>query len=116
MSMKFDEKIIGAMADELDMGMQCFYHIPTGAFESHPDTSHSGFEPEWWQEVMDKIEADRSNYFELERMGSREDYKIMEDFAYAQRDEDFKDKLLNLLQEPKPFRNFRYEVDNSDYR
>lgn len=116
MSRKFDEKLIGAITDDLDMGMECYYHIPTGTFECHPDMDLGEAEPEDWQEVIDKIKADEDNYVELYGMGSREGFKIMEDFAEAQTDAEFKSLLIDRLTLRKPFRNFRDAVDESDYR
>ena len=116
MSFRLDEKLIGEIADELDMGMECYYHIPTGSYESHPDTDHPDFDPQWWQEPLDKIAADRDSYLQVYGMGSHESFQVMEDFAEALPDGKFKIILLDRLERPKPFRNFRDAVDESEYR
>ena len=116
MRTEIDEAVIGDIADYLDMGMQCFYHLPTGTMEYHPDMDNSDVEPEWWQEVLDKIKAERNNYFEIKPMVSRGGFQIMEDFAEAQTDPKFKTLLLERLRMRKPFRNFRDAVDESEYR
>jgi hypothetical protein len=37
MSVSIPLETIKEIAQELDMGMKCFYHIPTGELESYPD-------------------------------------------------------------------------------
>ena len=52
MSLKLDEKLIHELADDLEIGLECFYHLPTGTFESHPDMGLGEVEPEAWPEVI----------------------------------------------------------------
>lgn len=114
--MNLTEKDIKEIASELDIGMICFYHPPTGEIESYPDPDDILFEPEPWQEIMDKIDNDFDNYVRFEKMSSRQGYGVMEDFALSLNDENFKKKCLNLLQRRKPFHNFKDLVEFSDYR
>lgn len=116
MKTEIDETVIADLADHLDMGMKCFYNLSDGTMEYHPDMDNGDVEPEWWQDVLDKIASRPNYYFELEPMRSRNSFQIMEDFAEAQTDPVFKAKLLERLGLRKPFRNFRDAVDESDYR
>jgi hypothetical protein len=114
--MKLPQDLITEIASELECGMLCFYHIPTGTLESHPDPDDPYFDPEPWQDIMDKIESDRDNYIRIEKMNSHEAYEVMENFAFSLSDTDFKDRIFDRLSKRKPFQNFKHLVENSKYR
>lgn len=114
--MEISEENIAEIADWLDMGMRCFYHKSTGEVEYHPDPIHADFDPEFWEETIEKIENDWDNYVQFEPMNSREAFQIMEDFANSLEDPQFKNIALGQLSRPKPFSNFKFLIDNSDYR
>jgi len=114
--MKISEENISEIAEWLDMGMICAYHQPTETVEYHPDPLSAYFDPELWDEVMDKIDSDMENYIRFEGMESRQAFRVMEDFANAIPDLRFKSRLFDELSRPKPFRNFKFAVDNSEYR
>ncbi|WP_339701628.1 UPF0158 family protein [Algoriphagus aquimarinus] len=114
--MKPTEKDIAEIADWLDCGMFCFYHKPTGVIESHPDPEDPFFDPEPWEELIEKIESDWNNYKSFEKMDSREGFQVMEDFAHSLSDFYFREKLLKQLSNRKPFQSFRYMIDESEYR
>ena len=72
--MTLTEEHIAEIAELLDCGMTCFYHRPTGTIESHPDPGDLYFEPEFWQDLIDKIENDRDNYDRFEKMDSNQGF------------------------------------------
>ncbi|WP_163379195.1 hypothetical protein [Cyclobacterium sp. SYSU L10401] len=113
---KPNEKQIEEIADLLDCGMLCFYHRPTGAIESHPDPDDPFFDPEPWEDLMEKIEADWTNYDRFEKMESREAYQVMENFAFSLNDAVFREEILHELSKRKPFQRFKMMIDDSDYR
>lgn len=114
--MKLTAQHIEEIADFLDCGMLCFFHVPTGTIESHPDPLDPYFDPEPWEDLMEKIESDWGNYIRFEKMDSREGFTVMEDFAYSMTDSKFREKLLDQLSKRKPFQNFKYTIDTSKYR
>ena len=114
--MDLSKELISEIASELECGMFCFYHIPTGTLETHPDPDDPYFEDEHWQEAMDKIEQDKDNYIRFEKMDSNQAYKVMESFAFSLDDTAFRDKILERLERRKPFQNFKQLVDYSEYR
>ncbi|MTI21245.1 hypothetical protein E1176_09455 [Fulvivirga sp. RKSG066] len=114
--MTIKEKQIIEIAELLDTGMICFYHRPTGRIDSHPDPNDPYFDPEPWQDVIDRIENEWGNYERIEKMESFESYRVIENFAYSLADESFKKKILNAISKRKPFRNFKNLIDYSDYR
>ncbi len=109
------EEDIKEIAEILACGELCFFHKPSGSIEHHPDPNDLP-DPEFWQETINKIEADISNYKRFEKMNSRQSFQVMEYFANSLTDINFRTSLLDLLAEPKPFGKFRRVIDNSDYR
>jgi hypothetical protein len=72
---------------------------------------------ECWQEDIDEIEENYSDYFVIEKMNSTEAYKIMEGFTESLEDNPLYNKLINALNRRKPFQNFKWIIDNSgEYR
>lgn len=114
--MKLSDKQIAEIAEDLDCGMVCYFHRPTGIIESHPDPKDPYYDPEPWQDVIDKIESEWDNYDRFEKMNSTEGFRVMEDFAFSLKDINFRTKLLERLAGRKPFRNFMALIDPSIYR
>jgi len=110
-----DEQI-KEIVELLDCGQLCFFHKTTGSIEHYADPYGPYFDPEPWQDAIDKVEADRSNYQEFEKMGSNEAFQVMKDFANSLPDEEFNNQLFKLLSQNKPFSKFKWAIDNSEYR
>ena len=114
--MTLTDEHIAEIADLLECGMTCYFHRPTGKIESHPDQDILYLDPEPWQEIIDKIESDWSNYDRFEKMDSNQGYRVMENFAYSLSDTIFRDKLLERLSRRKPFQNFKILIESSNFR
>jgi hypothetical protein len=114
--MTLSDKDISEIADLLDCGMVCFYHRTTGEIESHPDPDGLYFDPEPWQDVINKVENDWANYAKFEKMNSNEGFQMMENFAHSLSDNYFRDKILDQLSGGKPFQKFKRLIDSSDFR
>jgi len=110
------EAHIKEIAEELDCGMVCFFHKPTGTIEHYPDPDNMYFEISDWQEIIDKIDSDLSNFQKFEKMDSQQGFRVMENFTNSVSDEGFRKHLINQLSQRKPFSKFKRAVDNSDYR
>ncbi len=108
-----DEQI-KSIAEELDAGMRCLYHKETKEIKSVIDLDrHIYADEEIWEESINEIDRERDKYFEFKALSSRESYSIMKDFAVSVKDKDIRERLLYALNKPKPFSNFKYEVDFS---
>jgi Ni,Fe-hydrogenase I large subunit len=114
--MKISEKDIIEIAELLDCGMICYYHRTNGSIESYPDPESDFFDPEPWQDVIDKVKKDKNNYLDFEKMDSNGAFEMMENFAHSQSDTAFKNQLFDRLSNRKPFQNFQLLVDSSAYR
>lgn len=108
-----DEKII-EIAGELDLGLKCFVHIKNGTLISYPDKlNYADFDPEEWADVMTKVEDDPDNYVEIQKMDTHESFSTMESFVDTIDDVRLRSKLIQVLSKPKPFKSFKFEIDNS---
>lgn len=113
--MNLTDKQISEIGELLDCGMTCFYHIPTGEIESHPDPNDGYFDPEPWQDLIDKIESDWGNYERFVKMDSNESYQVMERFANSLTDTKFRDKVIESISRRRPFQNFKRLIHHSEY-
>lgn len=118
--MKLSEEQIREIAENLDVGLRCFYHLKTDEIETIPNFDNSewfGHDTEPWQVTLDKLDENWSDYFEFEKLYSQESFEIMADFTETVDNQKMQDKLHKALNKPKPFRNFKWEIDNSgEYR
>ena len=114
--MKLRNKTIKEIAELLDSGMDCYYHLPTSKIEYHPDIDDPNFEPEFWSDILNKIDRERDKYIRFEKMGSSESFRVMKNFVHSLEDSSFKNQLFSGLSKTKPFRNFKNLIDRSDYR
>ncbi len=80
--LKILPKTLTEIAELLDSGMKCFYHLPTGELVTYPD------ELKWEGEVdeqafgedMAKVDENFHEYVAFTAMESHESFRIMEDF------------------------------------
>ena len=112
--MKLTEKQIEEIADNLDSGMRCFYNLKTGEIKTILNfDSWIGADEEPWEEESKEIDENLGDYFEFEGFESRDSFRIMADFAESIEDSRLQNKLINALNRPKPFQNFKWQIDNS---
>ncbi len=115
---KLSESQIKDIAEELEIGMKCFIHKETGEMISYPDEL-KGFmiDEELWEEQIGRVEKDGDSYIEIEGMDSQSSFRLMEDFIDTVEDKNLSARLDYALSRPKPFQNFKYEIDYSgEYR
>ena len=117
-NMKLTEKQIEEIADNLACGMRCFYHFKTGEIKTLPNfDSWIGADEEPWEEESKEIDENRDDYFEFEGLESHESFQIMIDYTESIDDAGIQNKLIHALNGPKPFQNFKWQIDYSgDYR
>lgn len=116
MKLKLTEEQIWEIAENLDMGLRCFCHLKSGKIEAIPNFDETGWDEEDfgpWQEAVDKLEKNGRDYLEFRKMSSGESFGVMAAFAETVDDQRLRYKLEEALDERKPFRNFKREVDDS---
>jgi hypothetical protein len=109
-----DDKI-KEIAEQLDCGFRCFIHKQTEELLFIPDTlKNPEMDSDAWEEENDKLENNFFDYFEIETLQSNNSFQIMEDFVDTLDNFNrLKERLYSALNKPKPFRNFRNEIDYS---
>lgn len=111
--------LINQMAQELDCGNNCYYNPKTEEFIALPDFDRIEFEPEFeeaFKEDINRVKKNKSDYIIIEVPDSRTSFKIMEDFTAQIPDDFFRQQAEMTLSRSKPFRNFKYLIDQSEYR
>ena len=106
---------IKEIAEQLDCGFRSFWSKIDGELLFIPDTfKHPDMDIEVWSDEMEKIDNNFTDYVEIEQMESHDSFEIMADFIETLSDSDkLKDKLIDALNKNKPFREFKFVIDNS---
>lgn len=112
-------KIIKEIAQELNCGNDCYYNSKTDeiiAIPSFTIISDDEAFMECFGRDLGKVEKNKSDLIKIEVLENFESFKIMEHFVYQISDKQFQAELENILEQKKPFQNFKNRIDNSDYR
>lgn len=113
------QHIITSIAQELDCGCDCYYHKKTGEIISIPLSLQNADEEafnEAFGDSMKRIEKSSTNFEKFEVLKSFESFKIMELFVEQLPDVPLKADLEQILANKKPFQNFKYQIDDSNFR
>lgn len=115
------KKVVSEIADGLSAGLICFFNPDTFEVEDIP--KELAYDPEEFEmmtgETFESAGLKHENWencVTIEPMESHDLFKIMEYFVDEVKDINFQEKLTNVLNRKKPFANFKYLVENSDYR
>ena len=104
------------MAQELEMGMKVYINTETLEYIAIPKDDILMMDSELWEEALEEINYKWPGFILIEEMDSREAYKIMEAFVSEIDDTKFQQKLTRILDNRRPFANFKNEIEWSDYR
>jgi len=115
------EKAVKEIANGLTAGFTYYLNLDTGETdEIFPGMDYDPEdEEEEDEELPDKIELkypDWEHRMEFEPLESQESFRIMSDFADSLKDDRLQHRLVNALNNRKPFANFKFIVENSEYR
>jgi hypothetical protein len=109
-----NKAILKEIAEQIDCGFDCYLNIKTNEIISIPNEDNMmEIESTEWKNEIKKIKKDKKLYIMVSPMSSRESFKIMEDFAESVAGEELRDRLLTSLVRPKPFWNFKFELERS---
>ena len=114
-----NKNIIKEIAENLDCGFNCYYNPNTNEIVTIPNFSHISDEEEFKEIIqagLEKVNKQKADFVKFEVLESFDTFKIMERFVEQITDQQFKSELEDILQKKKPFQNFKYLIDNSDYR
>ncbi len=115
------QKAVHDIANSLLAGYLCYFNPDTLEVENVPkllieDPHEFEMQTGFTYEDMAGKHDKWKKCIEVEPMESRDSFKVMQHFTETAYDVDFKNKLIHALNNRKPFANFKYLVDNSDYR
>ncbi len=123
------ETLLPRIAESIDAGFICYLNTDTLEIEDLPKSFFD--DPLEFEAITGVVEEDFKiqhqdwdNYITIEPLESHESFKIMEAFAEelqnivaSNRDvRRLQDQLFYALNHKKPFANFKWKIDNSDYR
>lgn len=117
---KYPVETISGIAEEIGMGMVCFLNPDTLETESVPGASYGSYEcgdfDEYCQEVYRKVERWEKRV-RIDPPEPGESFGIMERFILdcIPDDSEIKERLRKAVSGRKPFRNFKYVIDGSEY-
>lgn len=111
------KSLVHCIAENIDCGMICFVNPQTLECIQIPKDANEyyGFDDNPFQEARDQIDK-WEKFIQFEPLSSREGYQIMSAFADRLPEGRFKNRVLNALNNRKPFANFKNLVDDSKYR
>ena len=112
--MEVSDEILKDIAGYLDSELRVFFNTNTLEIVYIPDESEVlDFDSEIWQANIKKVSNKKNSFIEIGKPGSRESYKIMEDFIYSISDTKLIEKLTQAIEGRKPFANFKFQIDQS---
>jgi hypothetical protein len=102
-------------ADMLDVGFGCYWNKVTGQLLFIPENKNDPFnEYVEEDENFKELEEHFADYIKIDKPTSRDGFEIMEGFAEELTDNPkLQYELFNALNRKKPFREFKFVIDNS---
>jgi hypothetical protein len=71
---------------------------------------------ECWQDEIDTLANNPKDFIEIEAPESRDSFRIMKEFTNSSvNDTIYQNQLFNILENRKPFANFKNSIENSSY-
>jgi hypothetical protein len=115
------QNAIKDIAESIDSGLVCFLNLDTAETEDFPKEMLDNPEE---LEAMTGVSFESLNFkhtgwencVSFDPLESFESFDIMRQFTDSLEDKWLKDKLINALNNKKPFAHFKAIIDNSDYR
>ncbi len=108
------EEQIREIADSLDCGLRSFWHKNTGELLFIPDLNDNPYvDTELFEDDLEKLNNSFGDFIEIEKPQSNDSFEIMADFTEQVDNNKLKNELINALNKKKPFREFKFVIDNS---
>ena len=119
--MEIAKNLIREIAQYIDCGHDCFYNLKTKELFWIPNiqlltSGDEDYHREIFKEDLDKVKSQKKDLIKFEVLESYQSFKIMEHFKNRIDDDRFRYSLQQALNKRKPFQNFKYLIDHSEYR
>jgi len=110
---KLTKEQIKSIAEDVDMGMNCYIHKVTGENVALPNLDEID-DAELWDEELKKVEDKEDQFIFIEKIESYDSFKFMERFLREVANPNLREKLATAISQNKPFRRFRNILDAND--
>jgi hypothetical protein len=108
---------IKEIAEQLDCGFRAFVHKTTGKLLFVPNESEFQIDSEGWDEELELLANNFTDYYEIEKWTSGEAFEVMVGFTEQSTNKQLQGRLISALNMKKPFREFKFVIENSgDFR
>lgn len=111
-------EIIKEIADQLDCGLRAFIHKTSGQLLFVPEENDlTDMDLDSWKDDLKLLKKNSKEYHEIEKWSSSDGFEMMSEFANQVSDSRLQRRLFEALKKNKPFREFKFVIDNSgDFR
>lgn len=110
----FTKQQVKEISEQLDCGFQAFYHKQMGSLIFVPDTNrHLDMDTSAWSDELAQLRKYFRDYQEIYPMDTSDSFKVMTDFINQLADPILKSRLAEAVNRKKPFREFKFVIDNS---
>jgi len=107
---------IKEIVEQLECGFRAYIHKTTRQLLFVPDENNFP-DIDSWNEELEQIENNFTDYCEIDKWSSNETFEVMTEFADRLTDNNLQTRLFDALRKNKPFREFKFAIDNSgDFR
>jgi hypothetical protein len=109
---------IKEIAEQLDCGFRAFIHKTSCQLLIVPDENFlTATDLDSWNEELEQLENNFTDYYEIDKWTSSEAFETMSEFVDQLTDSNLQNRLFDALRKNKPFREFKFVIDNSgDFR
>lgn len=109
---------IKEIAEQLDCGFRAFINKSTGQLLFVPDENNlTDIDLDPWDKELEQLENNFTEYYEIDKWTSSQAFEIMSEFTDQVSDNNLQSRLFDALRKNKPFREFKFVIDNSgDFR
>ena len=119
--MEIDKIVIQQIAQYIDCGHDCYYNLKTKDLFWIPNidklaTGDEYYHREIFRDALNKVKSEEKNLIKFEVLESYQSFKIMEHFKNQIGDDRLRNSLQQALNKRKPFQNFKYLIDHSEFR
>jgi len=117
MHIEISKEVIKDIADKLDCGFVCYYHIKNKNVVDIPEFAFDDPEQEeFWGNDINEIETNYDKYVEIAPPSSDKSFIFMEQFIETIDDLTLRNRFENAINKSRPFENFKCLInDSGDY-
>ena len=103
------------IAEELELGLKVFLNINKRDILVIPDFNDFDENIKLWENEISELRMNPQNWTEITKWTSKEEFEFMQHFVnHDVDDKQLQGELSFILQNSKPFRNFKFLIENNE--